>query len=60
MTAITTAPRLGAISRAFETIGRALIQISFEPLLFSIGVFMLFANDRLSANVLGGGALTGA
>ncbi len=52
--------RLFRFSRGAEIIGRVLIYLSFEPLLFSLGVLVLFLHKQLEAIELGHAILHGA
>lgn len=51
---------LDTFSRVMETIGRVLIHVSFEPILFSIGVLALWVHKQLQATEIGHTALHGA
>ena len=51
---------LDLFSRAMEIVGRVLIHISFDPLLFSIGVYALWIHKQLQATEIGHTALHGA
>lgn len=52
--------RMNFVSRSSEAIGRVLIHISFEPILFSLGVFFLWIHKQLQAIEIGHTALHGA
>jgi linoleoyl-CoA desaturase len=52
--------RLRLFSRAMEIVGRACIHVSFEPILFSIGVVALFLHKQVEATEIGHTALHGA
>lgn len=49
--------RMRRISLGFEAVGRMLIHISFEPVLFVLGVFALFLHKQLEATEIGHTAL---
>lgn len=52
--------RLDALSRGCEVVGRVAIHISFEPILFFIGVGFLWLHKQLQAIEIGHTALHGA
>jgi NADPH-dependent stearoyl-CoA 9-desaturase len=52
--------RLRLFSRAMEIVGRTCIHISFEPILFGIGVVALFLHKQVEATEIGHTALHGA
>ena len=52
--------RMRRWSNAFEVCGRALIHVSFEPLLFSLGVLLLAIHEQLETTEIGHTALHGA
>jgi NADPH-dependent stearoyl-CoA 9-desaturase len=52
--------RVNLFSRAMEVVGRVLIHVSFEPILFSLGVFALWIHKQLQAIEIGHTALHGA
>jgi linoleoyl-CoA desaturase len=52
--------RLRILSRALEAIGRVSLHLSFEPLLFSLGVLALFLHKQLEGAEIGHTALHGA
>lgn len=51
---------LDTFSRVMEVIGRVLIHVSFEPILFSLGVTALWVHKQLQATEIGHTALHGA
>jgi linoleoyl-CoA desaturase len=52
--------RLDGISRSLEVVGRGLILVSFEPVLFGAGVIALWLHKQLQATEIGHTALHGA
>ncbi len=52
--------RMRLFSRTMEVVGRGLIHVSFEPVLFSFGVLALFLHKQVEATEIGHTALHGA
>ncbi len=52
--------QLDGLSRALEVTGRVLLHVSFEPVLFTLGVISLWLHKQLQATEIGHTALHGA